>query len=98
MVMVFITGCTGPTKLNNTEMESWIGADKSELLKYWGSPNEIYAEGENGEEIYVYTKETSVTVQGLSHDITSGKARYNATRKFWIDASGKIVDWEWRGL
>ncbi len=97
LVCVFFAGCTGPSKLNSVDMESWIGADKSELVKKWGTPNEIYPDSDGGE-IYSYIQENEVLVYGLSHDLSTGKANYTATRKFWIDSSGKITYWEWEGL
>jgi hypothetical protein len=75
-----MTACVIPS----SQMASFMGKDKEELHKKWGSPETIRPDGAGGQ---IWTYEVI--------DATQPRAKL---RVFYIDKDGKIYKWSWRGL
>jgi|GEM_PF-3522363 len=58
LFLLALTGCFIAEEINKT-MRSWEQAYVSDLIRSWGPPQEVYADG-NGGQVFVYTSTTRV--------------------------------------
>ena len=88
----------------STAMQSWVGHHKSSLIQSWGPPSNITTDGKGGE-VYIYyynrnlpsnSKTTYNSFTGTYNTTTTNNS-YTAQRMFFINSSGKIYSWKWKG-
>jgi hypothetical protein len=91
----------------NKSMAAWEGRSANDLIADWGPPQQIMSDG-NGGRILVYTTHTlwggdTAQTNGniTSYGAISATTTYQPSgsyRMFWVNSSGVIYRWTWRGL
>ena len=85
VVLVSVLLCSGCflSKRVTKTMDSWVGAPQAKLIRSWGPPTRTASDGAGGTIlIYEYDRDTGQT----------------AVRMFYVDPSGTIYYWRWKGL
>ena len=85
-------------------VDSWVGSDINELILSWGAPSRQYTMP-NGTVIFTwltsnaYTDPASVVPDGSGgFEILGGDTvTYSCTTEFFVNKSGIVYDWKWRG-
>jgi len=101
-VIIFIfTSCVSIiSKKIDEMMNSWLGANKDQLIMQWGPPSEIFDNGDDGEIwTYSYTNQTSGYAYTNNYGQTFWRApqRYKVVRQFYINKDGIIYAYRWQG-
>lgn len=84
IVCVASTGCAGMINRRNQMMASWVGRPSSELVTQWGAPTQAADIGA-GQRVLTWREWSPI-------------GKYWTSRTFTIDADGKIIGYNWRGL
>jgi hypothetical protein len=102
-VSIGSSGCAGRV---DRQMGSWVGHHQSELIRAWGPPNQTASDGDGGT-ILIYGSYVNLgQTPGTATVSPYGKVRYTApqqqgysrTRMFYVDRSGRIYAYRWKGL
>lgn len=106
LIVTFIftlTQCVSTSKI----MQTWVGSTKAKLYQSLGPPSRVTEDGQGGEiliyDSYVNLGQTPGTVQRNSYNnsvrYTSPQQNgYSRTRMFYVNSSGVIYNWRWKGL
>jgi len=106
ILLLTLAGCatTNFADTEKTNMDSWVGHTKVELVQTWGPPLKVDSDQQGGE---IYTYEKSVTmgqfpgqVYGTNQGIAYTQARpatVTRVRMFYINKEGKIYHWMSQG-
>lgn len=89
IVLVFFTSCMSAKKVNS-QMDSWLGSTKQELIMQWGPPAKTVSDGSEGE-ILIYA------AQGYVPLSTGQTVNYWMYKMMYV-RDGKIYHWLWRKL
>jgi len=89
-VMTLFSGCISSKKIDS-QMNSWIGSDKKELILQWGPPSKVESDGNSGE-ILVYAQHGFVPLS------TGQTVNYWLYKMMYVNQSGKIYHWIWRKM
>jgi len=103
LLLAILPSCASldPSKV----MQSWVGSHYSDLMMKWGPPTRSMPDGRGGQIlIYEYDRYTG-QIPGRAHANTDGSVSYTApthtgyvaTRMLWVDSSGVIYSWRWKG-
>ena len=110
LLAVPLTGCTARI---NRNMASWQGQHYHALIASWGPPQQVLGDGSGGR-ILIWTRyretlraQTTGTLEltqvdrmiwGTVTTNTRPAYGYSAYRMYWVNASGIVYRWAWRGL
>lgn len=104
--VVLLIGLANCASLNPSKvMQSWVGSHYSNLMMSWGPPTRSMPDGQGGQIlIYEYDRYTG-QIPGTAQANPDGSVSYTAprhtgyvaSRMFWVDGSGRIYNWRWRG-
>lgn len=78
-IMILMVSCGSTRKA----MDSWLGSDKTELIRQWGPPFATVSDGGTGE-IMVFTDAIYIPAYSITN------YRY---RMFYVNKEGKIYHW-----
>ena len=106
LTLLLMVGCA-TTENYNKILDTWIGADITDLMDSWGYPQGSF-DSPNGNKVYVYSEggayttpvTTNTTVVGntvQNHTYGGITVNYNCTTYIETDDSGTIVTWSWEG-
>ena len=100
LIPFFIFSCGSLNDKVSDVMKSWVGNHKSKLIQSWGPPTKISTDGKGGE-VYTYLYDrkgsTITSYNQYTNQLYSNNYSYTAERNFYIDSSGKIYSWRWKG-
>ena len=87
MRVLFILLCVGCVACTTTKqtMDSWLGADKSDLILKWGPPDRVASDGQRGE-ILIYGKP--------QYNPYNGQQFYRTTM-FYVNPNQLIYHYLW---
>lgn len=110
VAVIFLAGCMTDQQRNDI-MASWMGHDMNDLIAAWGAPNSVMSDGKGGQ-ILIYDKSSNLVLPGSTtttintYGTTAVANSYTSPdtvipihrqRMFWVDSTGRIYRWAWRG-
>jgi hypothetical protein len=88
---LFIVACESQKKLAQ-KMNSWIGSDKSEIIRSWGPPNDgVFPDGKGGEILKYSTSRDIIAPVGNMYVSRTMKK----FQQIYCDSTGKIYFVRW---
>jgi len=90
---VLLSGCAVRQQMIEDQSEMmrvWKGSHISKVIRSWGEPHEIVPDGKGGN-IYIWQP----SIYTLSSDLD---VEYKRIRMFYVNPSGIVYSWKWRGL
>ncbi len=101
LLLTFSSCATMESQKVDQMMKSWLGVSKDQLQVKWGSPSSVLPDGKGGE---IYSYESTKQSPGYEYPNLFGERmykppnQYKVIRQFFINSSGNIYDYRWRGL
>ena len=93
-------GSLNPSNKITELMKSWEGHHKSELIQKWGPPTNTSSDGKDGEILsYYYSRNntTTTTYNQYTNSLNTRNNSYTSERHFYVNKSGVIYYWRWKG-
>jgi hypothetical protein len=101
LVGVLLIRCASPA-----QMQSWVGANQSELMAKWGEPDQVIQNEPDGK-ILVYFRTDQYSTRGATDvyrygsgtrgsDIPGEDYKWKREYRFLVNNDGIVYDWELR--
>ena len=101
LLALFFVSCAFQTQQDkmNEIMKSWEGHHKSDLIQKWGPAHNISEDGKGGQVYsYYYSANNTATTSEVFGVLLTRNNSYIAERHFYVNESGYIYYWRWKGL